>query len=187
MGIHTSIFRIKTIAFYEQKGYKLKLIKGDKEIKITNPVIVKEEFYFGKGVWAINEWLYRLVLKNNKEFGAENDKDLSNENIYEEPIYIEDMKKMLECIEKVLENHDLAEKIFPMPKNLELLRLRKETYDKEKKVYVTNNDDDWEKVPRKEMYDEKYFADLERAKKMLEQLITEDSEVTSDVYEIEIL
>ena len=67
MGIHTSIYRERCFAYGDNKKYKIKLFKGDKEIKLENAVSLREEFYFGKSAWAINNWLYKYVKKKNGE------------------------------------------------------------------------------------------------------------------------
>ena len=176
MGMHTSIYRERDVRPDNYEKYSIRLFKGEKEIKLENPVLLREEFYFGKSVWAINEWFYQWRLKELKRWGDEPDEELSYEWIDEEYIYLDDLKRLLRDIRKVLVKPELAEKVLPMPKDLKLVRPKKETFDEKENMYVTSSEDDWENVPREEMYDDSYFEDLRWAEKQLEKLIKEDSE-----------
>ena len=91
-----------------------------------------------------------------------------------ENIYLEDLKRLLKDVRKVLTKPELAEKVLPMPKDLKLVRPKKETFDKKKNAYVTCSENDWEYVSREEMYGDGYFEDLRWAEKLLEQLVKED-------------
>lgn len=63
MGIHTDIYREINLSLIDQGKYSIKLFKGDEEIKLKKAVSVREEFYLGKNVWAINEWFYQYFFK----------------------------------------------------------------------------------------------------------------------------
>ena len=174
MGIHTSIYRERDVRPDNYDRYKIKLFKGEKEIKLHNAVLLREQFYFGKSVWAINEWFYQWKLRECREWESEPDEELSYEWIDKEYIYIDDLKRLLKDVRRVLVEPERAEEILPMPKNLRLLRPKEECYDEERGVYVTRSMDDNEDVPREEMYNEYYFESLKWAEKLLEQLIAED-------------
>ena len=183
MGIHTSIYRERFIPVYEKEKYQIRLFEDDKEIKLDNAVSLREEFYFGKSVWHINEWFYQLIKKRDGD-GA--DPDLSYEWIYEEYIYLSDLKQLLGDIKQVLENPELAEKILPMPHNLELVRQKVPRINPKTGNYIVKAGDEWEKVPREEMYDEYYFETLKRAKELLEQLIAGDNNELVSEYLVDI-
>lgn len=174
MGIRTSIYRERDVRPDGYEKYEIKLLKEGKEVELENPVLLREEFYFGKSVWAINEWFYQWQLKEYEEWSGKPDEDLSYEWIHEEFIYLDDLKELLRAVKKVLKEPERAEEILPMPKDLKLVKPKEETYDEERKGYVTYSEDDWEYVSREEMYDEYYFESLRRAEKLLEQLTRED-------------
>lgn len=169
MGIHTSIYRERYISWTDVDKYQIKLFKGAGEVKLENAVSIREEFYFGKSTWAINEWFLKWAMKE-----YDDDEDLSYEYVYDKYIYLDDLKKLLKDVKKVLKDPTLAEKVLPMPKDLKLVRPRKETLDAVKNIYVAGDEDDWEDVPRNEMYNEYYFETLKRAEEIIEQLIRED-------------
>ena len=173
MGIHTSIYRERVIRPWNTDKYSIKLFREKKEIGLENPVSIREEFYLGKSTWAINEWLRKTVSRNYSE---EEIKDLTYEWIDEKYIYIDELEKLLNVVEKVLNNHKLAKKLLPVPNNLKLVRPKQRCYDKELKAYVTKTGEDLEKVPRAEMYYEWYFEDLERASGILKKIISEDND-----------
>ena len=174
MGIHTYIYRERDVRPDGQDRYSIKLFEGKNEVKLSNAVLLREAFYFGKSVWAVNEWFYQWKMKELKKWGEEPSEELSYEWINEEYIYLETLAKLLKDINKALENPKRAKEIMPMPKNLKLMRIKEECFDKEINMYVARSDDDWEYVPREEMYDEYYLDSLKHAKKMLEQMIAED-------------
>lgn len=174
MGIHTYIYRERDVRPDGYDKYSIKLFKGKKEIKLYNPVSLREVFYFGKSVWAINEWFYQWKLRELKRWGEEPDEELSYEWIDEEYIYLDDLKLLLKDVDKALANPERAKEIMPMPKDLKLVRAKESCFDEEKGVYVISSEDDTEYVPREEMYDEYYFDSLRRAKELLEKLIAED-------------
>lgn len=184
MGIHTSIYRERSFCYGDTQKYEIKLFKGKKEIKLSNAVSLREEFYFGKSAWAINEWLYKYVCKNNHD---DLNEDFSYEYIYDERIYLKDLKKLLKTVELVLSDHSKANKILPMPKDLELTRPKERCFDAKTNSYIVRSTDDWEPVPRKEMYNDYYFKILENAKKLLQQLIDEDGADLVDEYIIEVV
>ena len=68
MGIHTSIYRERYFSYGDYDNYEIKLFKRGKEIKLENAVSLREEFYFGKSAWAINNWLYKYVKKGEGEY-----------------------------------------------------------------------------------------------------------------------
>lgn len=174
MGVHTSIYRERDVRSDNYEEYSIKLFKGDREIELFNPVSLREEFYFGKSIWAINEWFYQWQLKKCKKWGNEPDDGLSYEWINEECIYLSDLKELLQDVERVLKEPERAEEILPMPKNLRLVKPKEEYYDKEKDAYIMEADAEWEDVQREEMYNKHYFENLRRAKDLLERLIRED-------------
>ena len=176
MGIHTSIYRERDVRPDNYEKYSIKLFKGDQEIELYNPVLLREEFYFGKSVWAINEWFYRWQLEEYKKWGDEPDEELSYEWINEEYIYLGDLKKLLRDVKKVLKEPRRAEEILPMPKDLRLVKPKEKYYNKEKDAYIVGSDTEWDDVLREEMYDEYYFESLRRAERLLERLIREDDE-----------
>ena len=174
MGIHTYIYRERDVRPDNNDNYSIRLFKGKKEVELYNAVSLREAFYFGKSVWAINEWFYQWKLKELKRWCDEPDEELSYEWINEEFIYLEDLKRLLKDVNKALKNPELAKEIMPMPKDLKLVRAKESCFDREKGVYAISSEDDTEYVPREEMYDEWYFDSLKRAKELLEQLIAED-------------
>ena len=186
MEVYTSIYRIKTLSFYENSGYKIGISKGKKELKIRNPVIMREEFFFGENTWAVNEWLYRKVLELHQKWGTKPDKTLSRDHIFEEPIYMEDIESLLSDIKKVLKNQKLAEKIIPLPEDIAFFRPRKETLDVKTGKFITKSNKDFEKTPHEEMYNEQYFAVLKHAKTLLEEIIQDSKDGMLDTYEISV-
>ena len=184
MGIHTSIYRERYFAYGDDKKYKIKLFKGNEEIKLENAVSLREQFYFGKSAWAINNWLYKYVKRKNGEYLNE---DFSYECIYDESIWLDDLKRLLECVRKVLAEPEKASKILPMPRELKLLKPKETCFDEKTGRYVIKSEDDLESVPREEMYDEYYFEILKRAKGLLEQIIREDEGDLVGEYIIEVI
>lgn len=183
MGIHTTIYRERYLAFDDLEKYKIKLFKGKKEIKLFNPVLIREEFYFGKSAWAINEWIYQRVLREC----IEPDEDLSYEYVFDKELGIKDLQDLYKDVTKVLDNHKIAEKILPMPKDLVLEKPKVRCYDSKNKVYKIWSEDDFEIVPRSEMYNDYYFDLLKRAKELLERLIEEDNGDVISGYTVEII
>lgn len=176
MGIHTYIYRERDVRPDSYDKYSIKLFKCGKEIGLYNAVSLREAFYFGKSVWAINEWFYQWKLRELKRWGEKLEEELSYEWINEEYIDLDDLKLLLKDVNKALASPERAREVMPMPKGLKLVRAKESCFDKEKGVYVINSKNDTEYVPREEMYDEYYFDSLRRAKKLLEQLVTEGGE-----------
>lgn len=174
MGIHTYIYRERDVRPDNYDKYSIRLFKGEEEIKLYNAVSIREAFYFGKSVWAINEWFYQWKLKELKRWGEVPDEDLSYEWINEELVCLDDLKALLKDIDRALANPEQAKKIIPLPNDLELMRIKEECFDKESNTYSASSDDDWEFVPREEMYDKYYYDELKYAKKLLKQIIAED-------------
>lgn len=153
MGIHTTIYRERDLRPDNLKKYSIKLFMGDKEVKLENPVLIREEFYFGKSVWAINEWFYQREIKECKRWGFKPGKDLSYECMFDQIIYLDDLKELLKDVNRALEDPDRVKEIMPMPKKLK-------------------------SCP----YDEYYFESLRWAKELLEQLISEDEKNRTNLY-----
>lgn len=152
MGIHTEIYRERDLRPDNWDKYSIKLFKGKKEVGLSNPVSVRELFYFGKGVWAINEWFYQREIKECKKYGFKPDEDLSYECMFDKIIYLDDLKELLKDVEKALANPERAKEVMPMPKKV------------------------------RAGYDEYYFESLRRAEELLEQLVREDEENKTDLY-----
>ncbi|MBR2543060.1 hypothetical protein IKF03_00430 [Candidatus Saccharibacteria bacterium] len=152
MGIHTEIYRERDLRPDNWDKYSIKLFKDKKEVGLSNPVSVRELFYFGKSVWAINEWFYQREIKECKKYGFKPDEDLSYECMFDKIIYLDDLKELLKDVKKALANPERAKEVMPMPKKV------------------------------KAGYDEYYFESLRRAKELLEQLTREDEENKTDLY-----
>lgn len=48
MGVHTSIYRERDVRPNGCEKYEIKLFRDSEEIRLENPVLLREEFYFGK-------------------------------------------------------------------------------------------------------------------------------------------
>lgn len=182
MGIHTEIYRERDLRPDNWDKYSIKLFKGKKEVGLSNPVSVRELFYFGKSVWAINEWFYQREIKECKKYGFKPDEDLSYECMFDKIIYLDDLKELLKDVKKALANPERAKEVMPMPRKLKLRRPIEGAYEDHGDSYAITADTKWEDVPRDEMYDEYYFESLRHAKELLEQLIREDKGNKTDLY-----
>ncbi len=171
MGIHTDIYREINLSLIDQGKYSIKLFKGDEEIKLKKAVSVREEFYLGKNVWAINEWFYQYFLK---EYGRNMRREISYEFIDDWYICIDDLRDLLRKIKNVLKYPEKSEEILPLPKSLILCQPKEGTYENEGDLCIITADTKWKHLSRKEMYDEYYFGSLKFAERLLERIISED-------------
>ena len=152
MGIHTEIYRERDLRPDNWDKYSIKLFKDKKEVGLSNPVSVRELFYFGKSVWAINEWFYQREIKECKRYGFKLEKDLSYECMFDRIIYLDDLEALLKDVNRALANPERAKEVMPMPNKI------------------------------RAGYDEYYFESLRHAKELLEQLIREDKGNKTDLY-----
>lgn len=148
MGIHTTIERLK--------GHRVK------------------EFYIGKSMWLINEWFYQHLKDRPRK---DLDSFIDYSEIYEEPITIEDIKKLLADIHAVLEDHSLAKKVLPFPKGIGLMRPKNSV--SWGKVIVRYTKTEFETIPEDELYDDDYFNKLEVVGKSLLEIVDMDIKNTS--------
>lgn len=141
MGIHTSL--LKSTNFDTE--YSVRLGRCSKTIEI------REEYYIGKSLWAINNWFYRYFQKGYKT------KDLSDFDIYENGFFDEYISK--ECLAKLLSDIDnvLSKKKKP-------------------EIVFPNSDDDYI-----EKYDTLFFETLERLKRVISLMLKDNQTPDSDI------
>lgn len=160
MGIHTSIYRIRSLHRNEDKArYSITLTKSRKPLALTNPCEIREEFYFGKSVFQIDNWLYNRIKQKYQEYNET--PELYYCELFDEMIYLDDIKALAKDITQVLENRQLAPKILPYPEDLIQEGCAK--------------------------YDDSYFADLKYALSLLQQIIQEsDDDLIESYYIVDI-
>ena len=160
MGVHTSIYRIRSLHRNEDKAqYSISLTNSGKPLALTNPCEIREEFYFGKSVFQIDNWLYNRIKQKYQEYNET--PELYCCELFDEIIYLDDIKALAKDITKVLKNRQLAPKLLPYPEEL-----IQEGYAE---------------------YNDTYFADLERALPLLQQIIREaDDDLVESYYIVDI-
>lgn len=169
MGIHTSIYREKYVGRDDlRKRYKIKLLCGEKEVKLINPVAIREEFYFGKGVSQISNWFYKRLVKR---YGKKECRDLFPDEMFNQFVWVDDFEELLKDINKVLARPELARKVLPYPRGFALM---------------TMEGNKWRRLTTEELYGEGYFDDLRRAKVLLEQLVAEQDEEVNFDYTLDV-
>ena len=129
MGVCTSIYRERCC---DKDEYSIKLFKGNKEIELDNPESIREEFYFGKNIFQINDWIYRRIAKNCG--GAQ---DNWSYEYVEGRIFFDDLEDLVSDIEEVQKNHNLAKKLLPYPAGV---------YDKDTDLYDKDYFEDLERA-----------------------------------------
>ncbi|MDO4967496.1 MAG: hypothetical protein Q4E70_01890 [Candidatus Saccharibacteria bacterium] len=168
MGIHTSIYRVRRFGDpVDKEKTEITIFRNKKKIEIETPVEIREEFYFGKSLWGINYWFYRLIASELEENGLKpDDEDVYEDEIFERSISIEDIKRFLTDINDVLDKKKSPDEVFPVSKE------RKTEINKWLiKINITETTID------KEQYNKYFYDNLKYIKEKLEKIIEEDCSI----------
>lgn len=108
MEVWSSIYRVRDISLCDD--YSIKLIAKDgREVKLENPIEIKEEVYGSKNITPIHEWFVRFA---RERLGITGDELVNDSYSADIPLDLDDLVELVDTINKVLKNLSLARSFY---------------------------------------------------------------------------